>query len=250
MELNFNIDRHIFRQLLILTLMFMILYTLGTSVPAWYILEEHMTNISRCKSADKYLSTQVRARWNPELTTKLTIKASLWYMNIDLKNAEVEFKQFLPFIFVQDATITERQNGIAIQNIFPKCITTIITLTLLAMGITFTFSVSNQPARLIYYGLSSVMLLGAITTWITVAVTSSEKFVLSVGFDFCLDMGAVHTSVLLQVLTGTAGILAFVLSCIIINVAVSINAKCMKDNVKDEDRQSSTECYQQPAASI
>ncbi|XP_045199512.2 uncharacterized protein LOC123553869 [Mercenaria mercenaria] len=116
---------------------------------------------------------------------------------------------------------------------FPKCLTTIITFTFLSRGVAFTCCASNRPARLIYYGLSSVMIVAAITTWVSVAITTSEKYLLSVAFDLCLQQVPLKTSFLLQMVTGSAGILAFIFGCILIHLATLINSKINQEKCND-----------------
>lgn len=227
--LGFNPDKYVFHLLLVLTLMFMVLYTVGTSVPAWYVLEERVTNVSKCQSADRYLEPRARRYWNKG-PTDLLLSSSLWFVNIQLTSGEAQYKKFVPFIFAKREHLTEEtRNGMVIDNLFPKCLTTIFTFTFLSLGITFSCCASNRPSRLIYYGLSSVMIVAAITTWVSVAVTTSEKYVLSVAFDLCLKQGALKTSFLLQMVTGSAGILAFVFGCILIHLAILINNKIRQD---------------------
>lgn len=231
--LHFNPDKYVFHLLLVLTLMFMVLYTVGTSVPAWYVLEERVSNVSTCRSADHYLEPHVRRYWNKRPTT-LLLTSSLWFINVRLTNEDVQYSKFVPFIFAQKEHLAEEtRNGMVIDNMFPKCLTTIITFTFLSLGVVFTCCASNRPSRLIYYGLSSVMIVAAITTWVSVAITTSEKYLLSVAFDLCLQQGALKTSFLLQMVTGSAGILAFIFGCILIHLAILINHKIDQEKYSD-----------------
>ncbi|XP_060584448.1 uncharacterized protein LOC132740546 [Ruditapes philippinarum] len=225
MGVQFNPDKYVFHLLLVLTLMFMILYTVGTSVPAWYVLEENVNNVSTCRSADRYLEPHVRRYWNKN-PSKLLLTSSLWFINVHLTSDDVKYTKFVPFIFAQKENLAEEtRNGMIVDNMFPKCLTTIITFTFLSLGVAFTCCASNRPGRLIYFGLSSVMIVAAITTWVSVAITTSEKYLLSVAFDLCLQQGALKTSFLLQMVTGSAGILAFIFGCILIHIAILINNK-------------------------
>lgn len=105
--LQFNPDKYVFHLLLVLTLMFMILYTVGTSVPAWYVLEEQVTNVSTCRTADRYLEPRVRRYWSNDGPTHLLITSSLWFVNIRLTTEEVQYNKFVPFIFAQKEHIAE-----------------------------------------------------------------------------------------------------------------------------------------------
>lgn len=120
--LQFNPDKYVFHLLLVLTLMFMILYTVGTSVPAWYVLEEQVTNVSTCRTADRYLEPRVRRYWSNG-PTHLLITSSLWFVNIRLTTEEVQYNKFVPFIFAQKEHIAEETrsgmyNKINNNNIF------------------------------------------------------------------------------------------------------------------------------------
>lgn len=109
--LQFNPDKYVFHLLLVLTLMFMVLYTIGTSVPAWYVLEERVSNISTCQSADHYIGPHVRRYWN-QGTTNLLLTSSLWFINIRLTNDEDQFNNFVPFIFARTEHLAvEGRNG-------------------------------------------------------------------------------------------------------------------------------------------
>jgi hypothetical protein len=106
MGVQFNPDKYVFHLLLVLTLMFMILYTVGTSVPAWYVLEENVNNVSTCRSADRYLEPHVRRYWNKS-PSKLLLTSSLWFINIHLTSGHVKYTKFVPFIFAQKENLAE-----------------------------------------------------------------------------------------------------------------------------------------------
>lgn len=223
--LRFNPDKYVFHLLLVLTLMFMVLYIVGTSVPAWYVLEERVSNISTCQSADRYLDGHVRRSLKRQSST-LLLTSSLWFINIRVSNNDVQYSRFVPFIFAQRIPLAERRgDGMTVENMFPKCLTTIVTFTFLGLGVAFTCCASSRPSRLIYYGLSAVMIIAAITSWVSIAITTSEKYLLSIAFDLCLQQGELKTSFLLQMVTGSSGILGFVFGCILIHLAILINNK-------------------------
>lgn len=70
----------------------------------------------------------------------------------------------------------------------------------------------------------SIFLFSALTMWITTAMTNSEKQVLSATFDLCIQKGTLKTSVLLQMITGSFGLVAFTLACMLIHTAVLISS--------------------------
>ena len=108
---QFNPDKYVFHLLLVLTLMFMILYTVGTSIPAWYVLEENVNNVSACSTADRYLEPHVRRYWNKR-PSKLLLTSSLWFINIHLTSDDVKYSKFVPFIFAQKENLAEEtRNG-------------------------------------------------------------------------------------------------------------------------------------------
>lgn len=233
--LGFNPDKYVFHLLLVLTLMFMVLYTIGTSIPAWYVLEERVSNISTCQSADRYLESHVRRYWKKG-HSKLVLTSSLWFINVHLSNEDITYRRFVPFIFAQRDQFSEQNpNGMLVENLFPKCLTSLVTFVFLSLGVTFTCCASNRPSRLIYYGLSAVMIVAAITSWVSMAITTSEKYLLSVAFDMCLQQGALKTSFLLQMVTGSAGILAFIFGCILIHLAILISSKINRSKHEDSE---------------
>ena len=55
------------------------------------------------------------------------------------------------------------------------------------------------------------------------------------AFDLCLQQGALKTSFLLQMVTGSAGILAFVFGCVLIHLAILINSKIKQRRYSDDE---------------
>ncbi|KAL4220416.1 hypothetical protein ACF0H5_020819 [Mactra antiquata] len=232
---HFNPDKYVFHLLLVLTLIFMVLYTVGTSVPAWYVMRERVTNVSTCNSADRYVDPIIRKYWR-QGNSQLSLSASLWFLNVHLTNGDVVYTKFLPFLLIQQEEFMEQDSrGMLIETMFPKCLSTIVTVTFLCLGIAFTCLASNRPSRLVYYGLSSVMIVAAITAWISITIVSSEKFLLSVAYDMCVGQGVLKTSFLLQMITGSTGILAFIFGCILIHLAILINQKVLDEKYRDEN---------------
>lgn len=105
---RWNPDRHIFKLLMILTLTFMVLFVVGTSVPVWYVLEEPITNLSTCRSADNYVTKNVRLNWADDKTTTLSVHASLWYLSVYIENDDQQYRTVLPFVFVPRSSASEK----------------------------------------------------------------------------------------------------------------------------------------------
>jgi len=71
--------------------------------------------------------------------------------------------------------------------------------------------------------------------WITSAIDVSEHHVLVATYDLCIPSGNLRTSVLLQMMTGAFGIIAFSLACILIHIAVMLNAHINTDKDQSLD---------------
>lgn len=65
----------------------------------------------------------------------------------------------------------------------------------------------------------------AIGIWITVSLSNSEHQVLSATYDLCIMEGSLKTSLLLQMITGCFGFIAFTLAGVLIHYAVVINSQ-------------------------
>lgn len=66
--------------------------------------------------------------------------------------------------------------------------------------------------------------LSAISVWITVTLSSSEHQVLEATYELCIMEGSLKTSLLLQMITGCFGFIAFTLAGVLIHYAVVINS--------------------------
>ncbi|XP_052784080.1 uncharacterized protein LOC128219934 [Mya arenaria] len=232
--LGFNPDKYVFQTLLTLAMSFMVAYSIATSVPAWYVLEEQTTNFSTCARADSYVATHVRKAWKGGVTT-VYIKASLWYLNIYVDSPENNAHVFMPFVFAHREPVQQYiQDGLLVESILPKSLSTVLTFVFLVLGIICTCCASSRPSRLVYYGLSTIMIVASITCWVTVAVTASEQYLLSTAADLCVHRGIVKTSFLLQMVSGSAGILAFAFGCVLIHVAVLISEKARVERQNGE----------------
>lgn len=108
---HFNPDKYVFHLLLVLTLVFMVLFTIGTSVPAWYVLQEHVTNVSTCSTADRYVEPHIRRYWHHG-KSELMLSASLWFINVRLSHEDTVYRKFVPFLLIQRDDFTEKEpNG-------------------------------------------------------------------------------------------------------------------------------------------
>ncbi|WAR28287.1 hypothetical protein MAR_013991 [Mya arenaria] len=132
--LGFNPDKYVFQTLLTLAMSFMVAYSIATSVPAWYVLEEQTTNFSTCARADSYVATHVRKAWKGGVTT-VYIKASLWYLNIYVDSPENNAHVFMPFVFAHREPVQQYiQDGLLVESILPKSLSTVLTFVFLVLG--------------------------------------------------------------------------------------------------------------------
>lgn len=77
--------------------------------------------------------------------------------------------------------------------------------------------------------------ISAITMWITSSIDNSERRILTATYELCIPSGNLRTSVLLQMMTGTFGLTAFILACLLIHIAVTLNAHLHAQNNLHED---------------
>ena len=95
----FDPDYNVFHLMVVLTLLFMALYVFGTSLPSWYVLQEPVTNFTRCASADYYVTTREREARVPR-KSMIHIAASLWFVKIQVYDSNGTFSRYMPYISV------------------------------------------------------------------------------------------------------------------------------------------------------
>lgn len=98
--LTFNPDKYVFQMLMMLSMCFMVMYVIGTSVPAWYVLQEGTSNFSTCETADSYVGTHERRSWSSSDYDVVNIQASLWYLNINVRGITKTLRAFMPFLLI------------------------------------------------------------------------------------------------------------------------------------------------------
>lgn len=226
----FDPDNNVFHLMVVLTLLFMVLYVVGTSIPSWYVLQEPVANFSTCTSADFYVSKLERKARVTERTT-VSVSSSLWFVKLHVFDSERTFSRIMPYVSV---TQTPSSKGLLINPQPTRGLMSMIIFTLLAFGIVFAFRASLDPPGQIFYGLSSLVITTGITAWLLVAMPSGQDLTLSVAYDLCIYKGTMSTSLFLQMTTGACAIISFLFSCVLLHLALMTrikNAKRRKDEV-------------------
>ena len=95
----FDPDNNVFHLMVVLTLLFMVLYVVGTSIPSWYVLQEPVANFSTCTSADFYVSKLERKARVSERTT-VSVSSSLWFVKLHVFDSERTFSRIMPYVSV------------------------------------------------------------------------------------------------------------------------------------------------------
>ena len=95
----FDPDYNVFHLMVVLTLLFMALYVFGTSLPSWYVLQEPVTNFTKCTTADYYVTSQEREARVPR-RSMVNIAASLWFVKIQVYDSNGSFSRYMPYISV------------------------------------------------------------------------------------------------------------------------------------------------------
>lgn len=226
----FDPDNDVFHLMVVLTLLFMVLYVFGTSIPSWYVLQEPVSNFTSCTSADYYVNKLEReARVTGE--TFVSISSSLWYVKIQVFDSERTYSRYMPYVSL---TQIPSSRGLLINPQPTRGLMCMITFTLLALGIVFAFRASLDPPGQIFYGLSSLVITTGITAWLLIAMPSGQDLTLSVAYDLCIYKGTMSTSLFLQMTTGACAIIAFLFSCVLLHLAVMTRVNYAKRRKKED----------------
>ena len=114
---DFDPDGNVFHLMVSLTLMFMVLYVFGASVPYWYIMREPVNNITSCESAELYVTNMAEQLTHVTKDTQISVSSSLWFLRIQIGDrGSTKISRMFPFISLPHISLPAR--GMYNTNVF------------------------------------------------------------------------------------------------------------------------------------
>ncbi|KAK3604460.1 hypothetical protein CHS0354_015634 [Potamilus streckersoni] len=223
-----NYDRHVFKLILVLATIFMTAYILGISIPYWFVLQENVSNFSRCISSNYYGNYDSFRNGNNDKDmdnnqVMLMVRSSLWYLLIHVRSNSDQVSTFILFIGIHSSPYGNQEGVVSVNDKpivtseQPNSLACLMMFALLAFGLVSGWRASMKPSRRIFYGISVICIVLGTTIWIAVAMQNGKNNVILVAVEHCSYSGQVMTAPFLHLLMGSLGMLALVFGLLLIH---------------------------------